>query len=318
MYVNEPLVSVIVPTYNRAGLICRSITSILEQDYPAVEIIVVDDGSTDRTEDVISRFGEQVRYVCQDHAGPAAARNHGIHLSHGQFLAFLDSDDTWHHDKLTRQMNLLLRYNDTVPCCLCNSELKGYRGVDTTSFQVARLNPPQKEGLWKNVLDVLLDRFVLFNQAVLIRSHVLENMNAFNESLWVMEDHDLALRLADYGPWAYITEPLVTWNQGSPGSLYSISQQKPVQLQSANRTIYVDLLKRLRPDDQVRCRKAKQLLRKAKVSLWVACLQEHRFTLARAAGKILRAAFTFAERLHRRLTAPVTMVVNDGVEWHYE
>ena len=90
-----PHVSVIVPTYNRATYIARAVNSILSQTYRDFEVIVVDDGSTDHTRQVLAAYGDRVRYVFQDNAGPGAARNHGIRLSTGQYLAFLDSDDMW-------------------------------------------------------------------------------------------------------------------------------------------------------------------------------------------------------------------------------
>jgi glycosyltransferase involved in cell wall biosynthesis len=91
----DPLVSAIIPTYNRASLVCAAIDSVRQQTYENVEIIVVDDGSTDDTQARLKVYGDSVRVVVQDNTGPAAARNLGIELSRGEIVAFLDSDDMW-------------------------------------------------------------------------------------------------------------------------------------------------------------------------------------------------------------------------------
>jgi len=102
-------VSVIIPTYNRAQLVCDAINSVLEQDVKdcKLEIIIVDDGSIDETRQIVSSFGEQVRYIYQTNQGVGAARNRGIKEATGEWLAFLDSDDRWLPDKLSLQFNVL-------------------------------------------------------------------------------------------------------------------------------------------------------------------------------------------------------------------
>ena len=99
-----PLVSCIVPVYNGERFLADAVTSILNQSYARVEAIVVDDGSTDTTPEVIAGFGSQLRAIRQANAGPGAARNRGIAIAKGTFLAFLDADDIWYPDKLARQM----------------------------------------------------------------------------------------------------------------------------------------------------------------------------------------------------------------------
>jgi glycosyltransferase involved in cell wall biosynthesis len=101
------LVSCIVPVYNGERYLAQALASILAQTYVPIEIIVVDDGSTDGTPDVVRQFGDAVRYVRQDNAGPATARNHGLGLTRGEFVAFLDADDLWTPDKLERQVGAL-------------------------------------------------------------------------------------------------------------------------------------------------------------------------------------------------------------------
>jgi glycosyltransferase involved in cell wall biosynthesis len=98
------LISCIVPVYNGEKYLAEAIESVLKQDYESTEIIVVDDGSTDRTGAVAARYSKRLRYLRQTNAGPGAARNLGIDAAAGEFVAFLDADDLWHAEKLTRQM----------------------------------------------------------------------------------------------------------------------------------------------------------------------------------------------------------------------
>lgn len=99
-----PLVSCVIPAWNAERFIEDAIRSVLEQTHDSVEVIVVDDGSTDGTAEVVQSFGELVRYVAQENAGPAAARNRGVAEATGAFLSFLDADDLWVADKLEKQL----------------------------------------------------------------------------------------------------------------------------------------------------------------------------------------------------------------------
>lgn len=101
-----PLISVVIPTRNRAHYLVEAIESVLAQSYGNREIIVVDDGSTDHTADIVAAFGDRVRFVRQENRGTGAARNAGITHAAGEFLAFLDDDDTWTEGKLARQMRV--------------------------------------------------------------------------------------------------------------------------------------------------------------------------------------------------------------------
>ena len=110
-----PLVSVILPVYNRAIPVARAINSVLAQTYPRLELIVVDDGSTDGTRTVVRKFGSRLKLIAQDHAGVYAARNNGLRHACGDLMAFIDSDDTWFPEKLARQVPLMQR-PEVVQC----------------------------------------------------------------------------------------------------------------------------------------------------------------------------------------------------------
>jgi glycosyltransferase involved in cell wall biosynthesis len=111
----EPLVSVIIPTYNRAGVICKSIDDVFRQTYKNIELIVIDDGSTDDTQATLRRYGSRIRWFTQANSGPSAARNRGLEVSRGDIIAFQDSDDLWEPTKLERQVRIMEKFGDVVP-----------------------------------------------------------------------------------------------------------------------------------------------------------------------------------------------------------
>jgi glycosyltransferase involved in cell wall biosynthesis len=206
---DKPLVSVVVPTYNRAQIIRDTIENIFQQTYTNIELIVVDDGSTDETLAILKSFGDRIRWTAQSNAGPAAARNRGIAMACGEIVAFQDSDDVWHPSKLQRQVDLLQRAGKSVVCCICNSTIE-LPGKVVRSFDSANVFPFLPEGIWTNAPEILTTRFMLFNQAAAVRRDVLLRVGGFDESFRLMEDGDLALRLSLEGPWAFIRDPLAT------------------------------------------------------------------------------------------------------------
>ena len=109
-----PKVSVIIPTYNRSKYVTKAIDSVLAQTYRDFEIIVVDDGSTDNTKEVLKPYTDRIKYLYQENTGVSAARNAGIRAAGGQWIAFLDSDDEWLPEKLSIQMDYLSRHNEIV------------------------------------------------------------------------------------------------------------------------------------------------------------------------------------------------------------
>jgi len=224
-----PLVSTIIPTYNRADLVSEAIDSVLRQSYPNVEVIVVDDGSTDDTCDRLKRYGTRVRLISQSNAGPSAARNRGIAAARGELIAFLDSDDLWLPEKLERQVRLLQAAGDAVPCCLSNIMME-WRDRAISSFEISGLKSAVPEGIWLNPPEILATRFVLFNQGVVIRREVLAKVGGFDARLRLLEDYELSLRLALHLPWAFIQEPLVIWRE-SASSCYQDSRRDDAHVQ---------------------------------------------------------------------------------------
>lgn len=193
----QPRISVILPTLNRAALLPRSIGSVLAQTHADLELIVVDDGSSDDIAVVVSGFGDaRVRLVRHEQPrGPAAARNSGLAVARGIYVAFQDSDDSWVPHKLERQLQHLERTNASV--ALTISGLTRYRLDNSqwtfpeTDFPAAFYRSP------KVAVRYHADAFALaFTQTWLVKRAALVDVGGFNEALRVWEDWDLLLRLS--------------------------------------------------------------------------------------------------------------------------
>jgi len=288
----RPLVSAIVATYNRAQVVSQAIESILGQTYENLEVIIVDDGSTDGTVDVLKRFGNRLRILCQPNAGPSAARNRGIAAAKGEIIAFLDSDDTWLPEKIARQVALLGTAGNGVPCCVCNAILKSEDRAALRSFANSLLHPSEEEGLWINAPQVLLHRFMLFNQIVAVRREALAKIGGFDESLRYLEDYDLALRLSLLGPFAFTNEPLVIYNHGSAGSLAHEALQKATELKESIVGIRERASETVRASGRYAALRVpvRRALRTARRQLWVARLRQRRTPGAATLSRLLERA----------------------------
>jgi glycosyltransferase involved in cell wall biosynthesis len=207
--ISAPLVSVIIPTYNRAETVRRSIESALEQSYRPLEVIVVDDGSTDATREVLEAYDDRIRPIYQANGGPSVARNTGAAEALGEFIAFLDSDDTWQPEKIARQVALMLAGGEKVSCCICNAAVIQGNNTGTTTFRASDVMTGMREGFWMNPAPLLATRFILFNQVAMIRRDAFEKVGGFKPEMRLLEDYDLAFRLSLLGPWAFVEDPLV-------------------------------------------------------------------------------------------------------------
>ena len=200
-----PLVSVIIPTYNRAAFLAEAVETVLAQTFTDYELLIVDDGSTDRTAAVVGGIADpRVNLISLPHSGsPARARNAGIARARGHWVAFLDSDDLWDSSKLDDQLAALTARPD---CRWC---LTAGRPVDETGAPILagskiRLPP---EG-W--ILEPLLRRRVGVNtSSMLVDRALLLEVGGFDETFLVHEDYDLKVRLALRSPVARVAEPRV-------------------------------------------------------------------------------------------------------------
>lgn len=197
-------VSVIIPTYNRAELLKRSVKSVQEQTYKKWEIIVVDDGSTDNTEDIIKKLNDvRVKYIKNEkNMGAAASRNRGAEFAKYDYIAFQDSDDVWRIDKLEKQMAYMHQSTDydMVYC----SFLKHYSNGG--SLVVPNNQIGEREG---DMYATLLVNNVIGTPTVLIRRNVFLECGGFDTELKAIEDWDLAVRVARNSQIGFISEILV-------------------------------------------------------------------------------------------------------------
>ncbi len=185
-------VSVIIPTYNRAALLKEAIESVRSQTYANWELIVVDDGSTDDTQSIISQNRDsRIRYFYQKNAGVSAARNRGIEESRSPLIAFLDSDDLWVPEKLERQVHVMKQHPETG---LLYGQVGRYSISDSNRSEVEPL-----KGLM-TVPELLNGPRTLFTSTVIVRRACLEQAGLFDTELHVGEDFDLFLRIAEKYP----------------------------------------------------------------------------------------------------------------------
>ncbi|MCI5149528.1 MAG: glycosyltransferase family 2 protein, partial [Candidatus Electrothrix sp. MAN1_4] len=230
--------------YNREFCIEQAIKSVREQSYNNLEIIVIDDCSTDETYLKLLEFGNTIKIIHHEkNKGAAAARNTGIKAANGDIITFLDSDDLWMPEKVEKQVLILNKVGDDVPCCLCNTIIKETNGKEEYFFDIYSLLSNIKEGLCLNILYMVATRFVMLPQAIAIRREAIGILGGFNETIKFNEDHELSLRLATLGAWAYTNEPLVIWNKGSENSIEKQSLLNKQQLSKDNYYIYSQFIK---------------------------------------------------------------------------
>lgn len=185
---DNPVISVILPTHNRARILARSMRSVLAQSFRALELIVVDDASTDHTAEVVDQFDDpRVIYKrLSENSGAAVARNTGARLARGAYLAFQDSDDEWLLDKLTLQVDGLRESNADLLCC-------GYLSVRADGAPLARLPDSRMvAGEWgaDNIYD-----FCFITPTWLITRDAFMAQGGFDESMPNLEDWELSFRL---------------------------------------------------------------------------------------------------------------------------
>ncbi len=204
------MVSVIIPTFNRAQLVGEAVVSALGQEAVDFEVIVVDDGSTDDTRSVLAAFGAAIRPVFQPNRGVSAARNTGIRTANREWLAFLDSDDLWLPRKLRRQLDFLLERPDFKICQTEEIWLRNGRRLNPRNYH----QKPQGYCFPR-----LLERCLISPSAVVIHRGVFDEVGFFDESLPACEDYDLWLRIGCRHPIGLVEEPFTIKRGGHPDQL---------------------------------------------------------------------------------------------------
>ncbi len=204
----EEMVSIIIPTYNREKEIVRAINSILKQTYDSYEVIIIDDGSTDNTGEVVRGIADdRIRYIrTEDNHGAAHARNVGIREAKYDYIAFLDSDDEWMPRKLELQMHKMLESPEEIGLVYCRMS-----GItrDGSRRYVCPEGQYGRENFEGNLFYKLLLGNVIGTPAMLVRRECLEQSGGFKEALICLEDWELILRLAKNCKIGFVDEVLV-------------------------------------------------------------------------------------------------------------
>ncbi|WP_275993746.1 glycosyltransferase family 2 protein [Argonema antarcticum] len=218
--IDSSLVSVIIPVYNCEKYLAEAIESVLAQTYQPLEIIVVDDGSTDRSAEVAKRFSSSVRYYLQSQSGAGAARNYGTDLAQGNFFAFLDADDLWVKDKLTRQMQVFESEPD----------------VDMVFGHIQQFHSPELDESVKNKIYCPAELMAGYHPGtMLIKRDAFFRVGQFETHLQMGEFISWYARATDLGLRVRMLAELLMWRRLHETNL-SIRQRR-------SRTDYVRLIK---------------------------------------------------------------------------
>lgn len=198
------MVSVIIPVYNRERVIKRAIDSVLAQTFNNFTVIIIDDGSTDNTETVVKSIQDKrIQYVkSPNNLGPSGARNLGIELAAGEYIAFLDSDDEWFPRKLEKQVSLMMSLSDDWGVCHTGALLV----KDGLHRSILKPDKRLSGSVYKKFI---LSKINYVTPSLLCRKSCINRIGMFDINLWQSEDTDLLIRALKAHKLAVITEPLV-------------------------------------------------------------------------------------------------------------
>jgi glycosyltransferase involved in cell wall biosynthesis len=227
-----PTVTVIIPTYNRAWVLKRAIESVLAQDFHDFEIVVVNDGSTDNTTEVLESY-QQICVIKQAHKGVSAARNAGIARASGRLITFLDSDDVWLPGKLSAQVAF---FNNNPDVMICQTEEIWIKNGN-------HVNPKKRHKKSSGMIfEYCLELCIVSPSAVMMRRCLFDKIGAFDETLPICEDYDLWLRTACRFPVYLIETPLVIKYGGHPDQLSRRWGADRFRIQALKKILESDLL----------------------------------------------------------------------------
>lgn len=212
----NPLVSVILPTYNRAWTLKSAVESVLIQDYPYIELIVIDDGSTDDTQALLSQYTGKLIILTQENKGVSAARNTGIKKSTGELIALIDSDDAWDKRKISCQVEF---FNTHPEAMICQTEEIWIRKGKRVNPKIKHKKP---SGM---IFEPSLNLCLVSPSAVMMRKELFDIKGYFNEAFTVCEDYDLWLRVSSTIPVFLIDKPYTIKNGGHEDQLSSFHSQ---------------------------------------------------------------------------------------------
>ena len=213
---NAPKVSVIIPTYNRAPLLKRTIESVLHQTFQDYEIVVVDDGSTDDTAAMMEQFirqepggAQRIRYLVQENRGKSSALNHGLGHARGEWIAFLDSDDLWLPTKLEEQLCTIQQCVPRSEACFTDARYINNPYLQTTAFERARRAYREQRGVITDRVEFLANPYGVYMQTLVVHSRIMRKVGEFDVALRVGEDIDIVFRIFLETPLCFVNKPLV-------------------------------------------------------------------------------------------------------------
>jgi glycosyltransferase involved in cell wall biosynthesis len=226
------LVSVIIPAFNSERYLSDAVESVLNQTYKNFELIVVNDGSTDRTEEILKQYFDRIQYIYQHNKGVAAARNTGIRVSKGEYVAFLDSDDIWAKNNLRLQINYLKNNPDIG---LIYGEIVNFNGHETDEelWSVIMETPRPKGHIFQDLILACLFQ----TSTVMVRRRVLDTVGFFNESLPLGEDYDLWLRIAANHKVGYVPDMLCKYRRHASSLTATNLLEMPWELKVVERAL---------------------------------------------------------------------------------
>ncbi|MGD8739018.1 MAG: glycosyltransferase [Desulfobacterales bacterium] len=228
-----PLVSVIIPTYNRGWIVKEAIDSVLDQDFSDYELIVVDDGSDDNTREILGAYGTAITVLQQPNRGVSAARNRGIAAAAGGLIAFLDSDDLWLPGKLKTQVKFFEENADAV--VNQTQEIWIRNGI--------RVNPKKRHHKFSGMIfERSLALCLVSPSAVMIKKSLFEAVGVFDENLPACEDYDLWLRISCRYPVHLNDFPLIIKRGGHDDQLSKAAGLDKYRIQSLMKIIDSNLL----------------------------------------------------------------------------
>lgn len=203
-----PVVSVIIPVYNRFEMAKEAVASVIGQTYRDLELIIVDDGSIDMTPLLPTYFADdlRVKYIRLKHSGmPGLVRNRGVNIAQGKYIAFLDSDDLWMAEKIDKQLNYLTKNPSCRIVHTRETWIRNGKTVSQAGFNHKRFG---------NIFPDALGKCIVGPSTVLIEKKLYEELGGFRDDLEIAEDYELWLRLTDSNTMGYIDDPLVTKRAG--------------------------------------------------------------------------------------------------------
>jgi len=223
---SQPLVSVIVAAYNREKYIKRAVESVFNSAYKDIELILVDDGSTDKTKDIIQPYclDPRFHYIRQKNKGVSAARNNGIKFSEGKYIAILDSDDYWRDKrKLEKQVKFLEEHPEYV---LAGG---GLIRINGNNKEIARYLPTERD---EEIRELILINNIFGHSSVVFRRNVWESVGGYDEGLCFSEDWDLWLKFGKLGKFYNFQEYFVCYLQGGQNmSNFNIRQNLRINIE---------------------------------------------------------------------------------------